>query len=65
MLGGLAGNAVGKLAGTAQAVTITVKLADGRMVAVAQGVDPLVIFAIGQQVKVLQQPGGPARVMPW
>ncbi len=64
VLGGLAGNAVGKTAGTAQGVTITVRLEDGRTVAITQGVDPNVLFKVGQKVEVLEEPGGPARVVP-
>ncbi len=65
VLGGLAGNAVGKAAGTAQGVTITVKLDGGRTVAITQGVDPNVIFNVGEKVQVLENPAdGTARVLP-
>ena len=64
VLGGLAGNAIGKTAGTAQGVTITVKLDSGRTVAITQGVDPNVIFKVGEKVEVLENPAdGTARVL--
>lgn len=65
VLGGIAGNAAGKAMGTAQGVTITVKLDGGRTVAITQGVDPNVIFQVGQRVEVLENPAdGTARVLP-
>ncbi|MGH8278366.1 MAG: glycine zipper 2TM domain-containing protein [Gammaproteobacteria bacterium] len=64
VLGGLAGNAIDKKAGTAQAVTITVKLDDGKTVAITQGVDPNVIFKVGERVQILRNPSdGTARVL--
>lgn len=64
VLGGIAGNAVGKAAGTAQAVIITVKMDSGRTVAITQGVDPNLIFQVGQRVEVLENPAdGTARVL--
>jgi outer membrane lipoprotein SlyB len=64
VLGGVAGNAVGKAAGTAQAVIITVKMDSGNTVAITQGVDPNVIFKVGERVEVLENPAdGTARVL--
>ncbi|MGH8282175.1 MAG: glycine zipper 2TM domain-containing protein [Gammaproteobacteria bacterium] len=64
VLGGIAGNAAGKAMGTAQGVTITVKMDDGRTVAITQGVDPNLIFQVGQRVEVLENPAdGTARVL--
>lgn len=64
VLGGIAGNAVDKAAGTSQAVTITVKLDSGKTVAITQGVDPKVIFKVGERVQILRNPAdGTARVL--
>lgn len=64
VLGGLAGNAIDKKAGTSQAVTITVKLDDGKTVAITQGVDPKVLFKVGERVQILRNPAdGTARVL--
>lgn len=64
VLGGLAGNAIDKKAGTSQAVTVTVKLDNGNTVAITQGVDPNVLFKVGERVQVLRNPAdGTARVL--
>lgn len=64
VLGGIAGNAIDKKAGASQAVTITVKLDNGKTVAITQGVDPNVVFKVGERIQVLRNPAdGTARVL--
>ena len=64
VLGGIAGNAVGKTAGTSNAVIITIKMDSGSTVAITQGVDPNMIFKVGERVQVLRNPAdGTSRVL--
>lgn len=65
VIGGIAGNAIGKNANSLQAVIITIKMDSGNTVAITQGVDPNMIFKVGERVQVLRNPAdGTARVLP-
>ena len=60
ILGGLAGNAIEKGATTRKGLEITVRMDDGRLLAIVQGDD--VPFYPGDEVEVLPAPNGTARV---
>jgi outer membrane lipoprotein SlyB len=60
ILGGLAGNAIEKGATAQKGLEITVRMEDGRLLAIVQGDD--VAFYPGDEVEVLTAPNGKARV---
>ena len=60
ILGGLAGNAIEKGATSRKGLEITVRMDDGRLLAIVQGDD--VAFYPGDEVEVLTAPNGTARV---
>lgn len=60
LLGGLAGSAVEEGVTRQQGIEITVRLDNGRTVAIAQGADQT--FSSGERVKVVTAPDGTSRV---
>ena len=60
LLGGLAGSAVEEGVTRRQGIEITVRLDNGRMLAIAQGADEP--FSPGDRVKVITAPDGTSRV---
>ncbi len=60
VLGGMAGSAVEEGVTRQQGIEVTVRLDNGRMVAITQGADQS--FAPGERVKVITAPDGTSRV---
>ncbi|WP_137937089.1 glycine zipper 2TM domain-containing protein [Chitinivorax sp. B] len=63
IVGGIAGAAIEKSSGTKQGVEVTVKLADGREVAIVQEASSKEMFRPGDKVRLLSR-GGTTRVTP-
>lgn len=63
LLGGVAGNKAGEAVTKLHGVNLTIKLDSGGIIAIVQEVNPDMIFAINQRVRINQQ-GKTARVVP-
>ncbi|MBB5018161.1 outer membrane lipoprotein SlyB [Chitinivorax tropicus] len=63
IVGGIAGAATEKAIGKKQGVEVTVKLADGREIAIVQEASPKEVFRQGDKVRLLSR-GGTTRVTP-
>lgn len=62
VLGGMLGNKAGEAVSRKQGVNITIKLDNGRTIAIVQQVDPNAVFQVGNRVNIYGQ-GTTARVV--
>ena len=65
LTGGLLGHSIASHAGTQPGVQLTVRLQNGQVVAITQGLIPHVSFSIGEAVEVTQGTDGVTRVQPF